>query len=104
RVGAELLYPSLFDDVLYRIRGLTDYRAFLIREGREELLTFEVELVEHHAGTENQVVQAVSALPAIRRCLDNGYLSALGVKIVEYGQLRRAGRSKQRIVDNRPTR
>ena len=44
----DLLYPTLFDDVLFGIPGLIDYQLVVLREQGKDHLHFKIEMISGH--------------------------------------------------------
>jgi len=95
------IYPALFDDVLYAFSNLIDYRVFLARKGDKDCLTCKVELTEKEASLEEKLTEAILNIVPIRESLEANLLTQPRIEFVEPGEIKRAGRVKQRIIDNR---
>ena len=99
--GGEEVYPALFDDALYSIPGLVDYRVSLTTVGSRVGLRCHIEAAGASAQIEEEVRRALTAIPPLHRNLASGYLTGLDIELVPPGTLKRAGRGKQRISDLR---
>lgn len=99
--GREEIYPALFDDVLYTFPEVIDYRIFLTREGERDSLVCKVESIDRGKNLEERLAEAILRVPQVGEGVAAGLLTGPRVELVEKGELRREGRAKQRIVDNR---
>jgi phenylacetate-CoA ligase len=95
------IYPALFDDVLYAFPNLIDYQVFLAKEGDKDCLTCKVELTEKEAKLEEKLTEAILNIAPIRESVEANLLTPPRIEFVEPGEIKRAGRIKQRIIDNR---
>ena len=95
------IYPALFDDVLYAFPKLIDYRVFLARKEDMDCLTCKVELTEKEPRLEENLTDAILNIAPIRESLEANLLTQPRIEFVEPGEIKRAGRVKQRIIDNR---
>jgi phenylacetate-CoA ligase len=95
------IYPALFDDVLYAFPNIIDYRILLARERDKDCLTCKVELIEKEAGLEERLTESLLNIAPIKESFEANLLTRPRVKSVEPGEIKRAGRVKQRIIDNR---
>jgi phenylacetate-CoA ligase len=102
RIGeGNWIYPALFDDVLYAFPILIDYRVFLAKEGDKDCLTCKVELTKKEAKLEEKLTEAILNIGPIRESIEANLLTQPRIGFVELGEIKRAGRTKQRITDNR---
>jgi phenylacetate-CoA ligase len=62
--GAQI-YPSLFDDVLYRFNSVVDYDIYIDRNGPKPRLFFQVEVTGETAGLDEKVEKAIWGVPAV---------------------------------------
>jgi len=98
----EKIYTSLFDEALYEIYNLVDYRIFLSRDNGQDAMLCKVEILGGGENIEKKVISRLRTIPAVRKSIEAGLLKQPEIEIVERGVLRRGGRSlKRRIVDNR---
>jgi phenylacetate-CoA ligase len=95
------IYPALFDDVLYAFPNLIDYRILLAKERDKDCLTCKVELIDKEAGLEEKLTEAILNIVPVRESFEANFLTRPRVEFVEPGEIKRAGRVKQRIIDNR---
>jgi phenylacetate-coenzyme A ligase PaaK-like adenylate-forming protein len=101
-IGKETqIYPALFDNVLYAFPDVIDYRVILISEGNKDCLICRVELTSERASFEKDLSQAIMEIPQIRQNVEANRLTPPRVELAKTGQLRREGRTKQRIIDKR---
>lgn len=102
RIGqGKHVYPALFDDVLYAFPDLIDYRLFLAKEGNKDCLTCKVELMEKRAKLEEKLTEAILNIAPIKESIEANLLAPPRIEFVELGEIKRAGRIKQRIIDDR---
>lgn len=102
RIGkGEEIYPSLFDDVLYQIPGLIDYRIHITTEGNKERLVCKTELAAKEASVEERIIEALLSIPPIGKNVETHLMTKPHVELMEPGFLKRTGRAKQRLIDNR---
>ena len=98
----EPIYTSLFDEVLYQIPELIDYRKFVSKDGDMDMLNCKAEVLEIPSDIEGRVLQKLLTLPPIQKSVESGLLTQPTIELVERGVLRRGGRRmKRRVVDNR---
>ncbi|NQT72178.1 MAG: phenylacetate--CoA ligase family protein [Chloroflexi bacterium] len=98
----EQIYTSLFDEVLYQIPELIDYRIFIDRDGDVDALNCKVEVLGNPSDIEERALQQLLAISPVQKSVQAGLLANPVIELVERGVLRRGGRRmKRRIVDNR---
>lgn len=98
----EKIYTSLFDEALYAIPDLVDYRVFLSRKDGKDSMLCKVEILGDGNKIEERVISQLLHIPPVRKSVETYLLTRPEVEIVGRGILRRGGRSlKRRIVDNR---
>jgi phenylacetate-coenzyme A ligase PaaK-like adenylate-forming protein len=98
RVGEEELYPALFDEALYEMDDIIDYRLFLTKER----LTCKVAVTAERPALQQEIAQAILSIPPLRKGVAAGLLPQPQVEFVGLEMLKREGGSrKQRIQDNR---
>lgn len=100
RNGAEM-YPALFDDHLFSIEGVIDYRVILLRHGSLERLDFEIETTSDSDNLLESIRRKLLSAPVITGNRDAGNMSEPRVKLVSMGALKAADRAKKMIVDCR---
>lgn len=97
-IGKEEIYPALFDEALYRIDEIIDYRVFL-SEGH---LICKVAVTAERYALQQEITQAILSIPSIRKCIESYLFSQPEIEFVQLEELKREGRSrKQRIVNDR---
>jgi phenylacetate-coenzyme A ligase PaaK-like adenylate-forming protein len=102
--GGEDIYSSLFDEALYRIPDLVDYRIFLSNINGQDVLTCKIEVLPNNGFVPKQVQNGLLSVGPIARAIDGGTLAMPIIEPVERGTLRRGGKSlKRKIVDERVT-
>jgi phenylacetate-CoA ligase len=94
------IYPTLFDDLLYKIPGLIDYQVILFKEEYERL-DFRIELVSKSENSIPEIKKLLLSSPIISRNLATQTIDALHIEIVEPGALKTISRTKKMIVDRR---
>jgi len=98
----EKIYTSLFDEVLYQIPDLVDYRIFLSKDNGKDHMRCKVEILGDGDNIEEMVTSQLLTIPPVRKSIAAKLLAQSEIEIVRRGVLRRGGRSlKRRIVDNR---
>ncbi len=102
-IGAgEKIYTSLFDEVLYQVQDLVDYRIFLSKNNGKDVMLCKVEILGHGDNINERVSNKLFEIIAVRKSMEAGLLAQPEIEIVDRGVLRRGGRSlKRRIKDNR---
>ena len=96
------VYSSLFDEALYDIPELIDYRIYLSRRCGIDSLTCKVETLHQDPWLLLEIERCLSEVGPIKRALDEGILFRPVVEIAARESLRRGGRSlKRKIVDER---
>ena len=93
--------PALFDDVLYSFPNLVDYRVILANDGKKDCLTCKVELIEKEARLEEKLTEAILNIAPVKESFEANLLTQPRLEFVEPGEIKRAGRVKQRIIDKR---
>ncbi len=98
----EEIYTSLFDEALYQIPELIDYRIFIEKNGAADTLICKAEVLGDDSGIEERILQYLLTIEPVQRCMDSGSMVQPSIEIVERGVLRRGGRRmKRRVVDDR---
>jgi phenylacetate-coenzyme A ligase PaaK-like adenylate-forming protein len=97
----EIIYPTLFDDVLYEIPNLVDYRVFLDRTEDKECLSFKIEVAGGQSIPLEEMKRVILKIPSIRKNIEADLMTEPRIELVKQGALRRTGRAKQRIIDER---
>ena len=98
----EPIYSSLFDEVLYGVPDLVDYRIFLTRENGKDEMVCKIETLRGGEALEAQIREGLLSIGAVNRAVAMGKLYQPVIEQTERGTLRRGGRSlKRKIVDQR---
>jgi len=97
----DVIYPSLFDEVLYKLPEVVDYDLIVSRDGARDKLDFVVEVTETNENLRERIFDLLVEEPVIKANLYKGTMSEPGVTIVGLGELPRTGRAKKKIKDNR---
>jgi len=98
----EKIYTSIFDEALYQIPDLVDYRIFISKDNGRDAMLCKVEILGDGDRIGERVAGQLLTIPPVRKSVEADLLTLSDVEIVERGVLRRGGRSlKRRIVDNR---
>ncbi|MBP5394423.1 MAG: phenylacetate--CoA ligase family protein [Candidatus Methanomethylophilaceae archaeon] len=77
------VFPVMFDEVLFAIKDVIDYRAEITLEGYHDVLTFYVETDNPGKELEKQIVDAVSSIMAISDGLEEDLVAVPRVKFVD---------------------
>ena len=100
--NGESIYSSLFDEALYGILDLVDYRIFLTRSKGLDVLTCKIETLSNNETVAKQVEEHLLLIGQIERAVAEGKMARPIIQYSERGTLRRGGRSlKRKIVDER---
>lgn len=95
------LDPHIFDDVLYRIPGIISYQSALVVEGSKERLVLTAELVRRWPRAEEDIVDAILAIPTVQKGIKADLMDIPRVNFVDKGMLKPTGRAKPVIQDLR---
>lgn len=97
----EEIYPSLFDDWLYQLPQVIDYQVTLSRADGKDSLDLVIEATEVGDSLHQTITSLLSNWPLLQRHISAGRINQPRVELVGLGGLRRGGRAKKMIVDNR---
>jgi phenylacetate-CoA ligase len=97
----DVIYPSLFDEVLYKLPEVVDYNLIVSRVDARDKLDFVVEVTETNGNLRERIFDLLVEEPVIKANLYTGTMSEPEVTIVGLGELPRTGRAKKKITDNR---
>jgi phenylacetate-coenzyme A ligase PaaK-like adenylate-forming protein len=98
----ESIYSSLFDEALYGIPDLVDYRIFLSRDNGLDALACKIETLPGNGVVARQVQERLLSIGPISRAVSGGTLAEPIIQHAARGTLRRGGKSlKRKIVDER---
>jgi phenylacetate-CoA ligase len=67
--GAQI-YPSLFDDLVYRFESAVDYDIYIDRKGDKPQLIFQVKTVGVEAGLAEKLANMIEAVPAVNENME----------------------------------
>lgn len=103
RIGrGDAIYFSLFDEHLYRVPEVVDYRIEVASVEGRDVLTFRAEVTRLGMGTENAIRQSLLGSPVIRLNLGKGTIAEPKIELVGSGAFKPGGRAKKMIADHRP--
>ena len=66
----ERIYTSLFDEALYTIPDLVDYRVFLSRKDGRDSMLLKVEILGEDNNIEERVISQLLQIPPVRKSLE----------------------------------
>ncbi|MBU3947698.1 MAG: AMP-binding protein [Proteobacteria bacterium] len=96
------IYTSLFDDRLYAIPELIDYRIFITRKDGRNHIKCCVEVLKNPDDLTARIIGCINSVPSVKKNMEEGLMGNPEIQFVEAGILRRGGRQqKRRIVDKR---
>jgi len=95
------IYPSLFDEVLYEMPEVVDYQVNLNRLSGKDSLSFIVEVTQVNDRVKEEVRKKLSSPPVVETNISAGRMTESKVELVGLGGLKRSGRAKKLIADNR---
>jgi phenylacetate-CoA ligase len=98
--GAEV-YPALFDDLLFEIPGVVDYRVRIIRQGNKDRMDFQIEVARESEHVPDTIRRRLLDDPVIAGNLEAATMHPPHMEIVPMGTLLRIDRAKKMIVDER---
>jgi len=96
-----VMYPTLFDDLLFSIEGIIDYRVRLQRDENRDRLNFEIETARGGEDLMAEINRTLQSAPVIESNRYNGSMSEPRVELVRLGTFKTADRAKKMIVDCR---
>ncbi len=99
--GGDEIYPSMFDELLYQIPQVVDYRVTLSQADGKDELAFVVEVTQTGDDLHQEIRGLLSTLPLLQGNISAGKMTELRLDLVGLGELKRGGRAKKMIVDNR---
>jgi phenylacetate-CoA ligase len=100
--GGDEIYPSLFDDVLFGIRGLMDYQAILTRQEGKDLLEFRAEVFSPEPSTLPEIYRTLLSVPGIAHAIASGRMVEPRVVLANSDTTAHSiGRAKKLLVDGR---
>jgi phenylacetate-coenzyme A ligase PaaK-like adenylate-forming protein len=99
--GGDEVYPTLFDDLLFEIPGLIDYRLALIRHEDKDRLDFKIEMQFECPDILPEIRRKLALAPIIAKNIAAGGMAEPRIEILPWGALKTAERAKKMIVDQR---
>jgi len=99
--GGFLIYPSLFDEVLYGLTDLVDYDLRVTGTGGRERLHFTVETIGQDPGIRDRVRQLLFHEPALHPVFAESTMDEPEITVVPPGGILQMGRAKKKIIDER---
>jgi len=99
----ESIYSSIFDEALYEIDDLIDYRIWLTREDGQDRLLCRAEMLGSDPAFIARLEARLLSVGPVAHAVEAGVLAPPVVELAPRETLRRGGRSlKRKIVDERP--
>ncbi|OPY78737.1 MAG: Phenylacetate-coenzyme A ligase [Syntrophorhabdus sp. PtaU1.Bin058] len=99
--NGRLVYPSLFDEVLYTLTELVDYDLRVTGTGGRERLHFTVETTGQDPDIRDRVRQLLFHEPALRPLFAENTMDEPEITVVPPGGILQMGRAKKKIIDER---
>jgi len=100
--SGEDIYASLFDEALYELDDLIDYRIWLSNEQGVDHLHCKVEIIGSDLSFEENTIKQLLSIPVISEAISMGKMSLPTIEIAPRETLRRGGVGmKKKIVDER---
>jgi phenylacetate-CoA ligase len=100
--NGDAVYPGMLDDALYEIPNIISYQALLSGEKGKEQLILRVAVTQKWTEVEEDVTSALLGIPSIKNNVEAGLMNTPRVEVVDQAALRRPGRVKRLIADERP--
>ena len=95
------IYPSQFDDLLYKIPEVIDYRVSLGRTEEKDCLAFRVEVIRPGNDIQKKIKKILTDFSLIQKNINAGRMTGLEVDVVGIGESSHFGPVKKMIVDSR---
>jgi phenylacetate-CoA ligase len=95
------VYPTLFDDLLYEIPGLIDYRLAVIRHETKDLFDFKIEMQSECLDRLPEIRKKLDLSPIISKNIAAGRMEEPHIELLPWGALKTAERAKKMIIDHR---
>ncbi len=99
--GGYLIYPSLFDEVLYALTDVVDYDLRVTGAGGRERLHFTVETTGQDQDIHDRVRRLLFSEPALRPLFAGNTMDEPEIAVVPPGGILQMGRAKKKIIDER---
>lgn len=97
----DIVYPSMFDELIYSIPGIIDYQLTLDKQQDRDTFMFKVEVARENEDVRQSVAGAVVSHPLIRKYIESNTLASPAVELVGQGALTQMNRAKKLIIDKR---
>jgi phenylacetate-coenzyme A ligase PaaK-like adenylate-forming protein len=101
KINGDELFPSIFDEMLFSIPGIIDYRASLTKDETKNYLTLKIEAYKADEEIQKVIKEKLFSNPIIRKNTDNCRLELNPFQFVKQGSLARIERAKKLITDKR---
>jgi phenylacetate-CoA ligase len=95
------IYPSLFDELVYKIPEVADYKVELNKVDGKDRLDFKVAVTQVSDGIKQEIKRALLSSPLFQRNISAGRMAEPGVNLVGLKDFARGTRAKKMITDNR---
>ncbi len=95
------IYPSLFDELLHQVPQVVDYQVTLSQANGKDNLAFVVEVTQIADDIEQRIYQVLLDSALIQRNISAGRMAEPKLELVGPGELKRSGRAKKMIIDDR---
>jgi len=95
------IYPSLFDELVYKIPEVTDYQVELNKVDSKDKIDFKVAVTRVSDGIKQEIKEALLSSPLLQRNISAGRMAEPGVNLAGLEEFARGGRAKKMITDNR---
>jgi phenylacetate-CoA ligase len=101
KINGDELYPSILDEILFRIPDIIDYQATITRDGTMNYLTLKIEAHKEDEEIQKAIKEKLLSNTAIKENTDKGRLELSPIQFVAQGSLARMERAKKLILDKR---
>lgn len=95
------IYPSMFDEVVYHVPEVVDYRITVNRNGKLEVLDLEVEVTKERGNLPAEIAEKMASVAPVQDLLGRQMLRLGEIVLLPPGGLKRTGRAKKVIRDKR---
>lgn len=93
------IYIALFDEAVYTVPEVIDYRVILEKDGKKESLIIKAEVTRKGKRVEENIYNAMLKIPQVRGNIDAGRMTEPKVELAKRGTLKRKGREKRTIEE-----
>ena len=97
--GGDTIYPNLFDDTIFCIPKVVDYKIILKEENNKDRLTFHVEVVDKKPAIKRAIHDILCVHPLLKSNLERGYISDPQIELVDPGCLKKDRTQKRVIIE-----